>query len=316
MTIHESAIQQVTGYEDFYQRLIRKMEINGLATSTQKNYSRSLASMAIHFKQLPITLSQDQLEEYLYKLRKASAGSSFNSFKFAICALQFVFRNFDLPGYTIKLPPVKQRRKLPVVLSRQEITALMNVSSHLKQRVMIALLYGCGLRCGELRNLKLADVDLDRSMLFIRQAKGKKDRYIPLGNTLTNILAKYIRIEKPGEWLFTGKNKRGPLPARHAFASSIRQRSIQSLIKQTARKAGIVKNINVHSLRHTYATHLLEDGVDILTIRELLGHAHISTTLVYLHVAQVTEQPLHSPLDKLSGLKIIGYVQTAFSFGE
>lgn len=314
MTILETAIKQIEEFGDFYNRVIRKMVISNLAPSTQKNYSRTLASMALHFGKIPISVSQDEIDEYLYRLRQSSAGTSFNSFKFAICSLRFAIKTYNLPDYNLILPPVKQNRKLPVVLSRQEITAMMNAPLQFKQRVMIALLYGCGLRCGELRNLKLADVDLDRGVLFIRQSKGKKDRYVPLGKTLISILEKYIRIQKPKVWLFAGKCISSTGCSQYNFAKSLGQRSIQSLIKRSAQMAGVLKTISVHSLRHTYATHLLEDGVNIVTIRKLLGHSHISTTLIYLQVAQVNETSLRSPMDKLNGLHVIGYVQTELSF--
>lgn len=292
------------------------MTINGLAVSTRKNYERALAALALFHDQLPLNLTQDQVEEYLYHTKTLSNVGSDNNFKFTICALRFVYRMEGMTELAIQLPQLKQRRKLPVVLSKQEVTAMMNIPCMMKHRVIIALLYGCGLRCGELRNLKISDIDLDREVLFVRQGKGKKDRYIPMGSTLSQILKKYIQIKKPVNWLISGKQSRRDNSSVYEFGSTFGQRSIQWAVRRAAQVAGICKNVNVHSLRHTYATHLLEDGVNILSIRELLGHAHISTTMIYLHVAQINNHQKCSPLDTLQGLRVIGYIQGALNFGD
>lgn len=291
------------------------MVINDRAESTCKNYGRSLASLALHYHSVPTTLNINEIEEYLYLVKQQSATGSDNNFKFAICSLRFVFRMEGLDELRLQLPVIKKKRKLPVVLSKEEITAMMNIPALLRHRVMIALLYGCGLRCGEVRNVKVNDIDLNRSVLHVRQGKGRKDRYIPLGKTLTQILEKYIKIQKPQSWLFPG-TRWGKSSTRFfsIFEPQFGQRSIQWAIKRAAKIAGILKPVNVHSLRHTYATHLLEDGVNILTIKELLGHANIRTTMIYLHVAQVNNRHKCSPLDTLQGLKIIGSVQGELNF--
>lgn len=190
---------------------------------------------------------------------------------------------------------------------------MMKAPGKFKQRVMIALLYGCGLRCGEVRRVKTEDVDLVRALLFVRKAKGRKDRYVPLGETLLKILERYIAIERPGLWLFAGKETR-PVLSRSIFDKAMGQRSVQYLVKRAAYWAGVSKQVNVHSLRHTYATHMLEDGVDILSISEFLGHANIKTTLIYLHVALLDNRKYRSPLDNLKNLNIAGYIQTKLDF--
>ncbi|MBS1734297.1 MAG: tyrosine-type recombinase/integrase, partial [Bacteroidetes bacterium] len=140
--------------------------------------------------------------------------------------------------------------------------------------------------------------------------------YMPLGKLLPVILEKYIRIQKPTEWLFPGMRWNTTSGERFYsdFAPQFGQRSIQWAVQRAAQLAGITKRVNVHSLRHTYATHLLEDGVNILTIKELLGHASIKNTMIYLHVAQVNNRDKCSPIDTLEGLKIIGYVQGELNF--
>jgi integrase/recombinase XerD len=151
------------------------------------------------------------------------------------------------------------------------------------------LLYGCGLRCSEARGILLKDIDIDRGMLLVRQGKGSKDRYVPLGKLLARGISTYIESEAPQTWLFSGND----------FDSRYSQRGVQWAVKELAKKAGIKKEVHTHTLRHTYATHLLEEGLDIVSIKELLGHSHIETTMVYLHVAQSGRHKPFSPLDTL-----------------
>ncbi len=311
MTIIQNACDTVIGFEILYKKFLRRMSINERALSTSTNYARSLASIALHYKCLPTKLSLDEIEEYLYIIKNKVEGDSCNRMKFAIYSLRFVFRMEGLDEIRLQLPVMRKKRKLPVVLSKEEMSAMINSPSLLSHRVLISLLYGCGLRCGEVRNIKLTDIDFDRCVLHVRQSKGRKDRYLPLGNSLPDILQQYIRIKKPESWLFPGCRNRNVSTRYFPISEKpFGQRSVQWAIKRAAHLAGILKPVSVHSLRHTYATHLLEDGVNILTIRELLGHALISTTMIYLHVAQINNKNKCSPLDTLEGVRAIGCVQT------
>lgn len=315
MTIVQQACEQVQDFNNFYQKFLRRMAIHDRAESTCKNYGRSLAAMALHFNTLPTTLALDEMQEYLYIVKQKSGTGTDTAFKFIIYSLRFAFRMEGLEELRLNLPGIKKKRKLPVVLSKKEMTAMMNIPCLLRHRVMIAILYGCGLRCGEVRNIMVTDVDLDRAVLHVRQGKGKKDRYMPLGKILVAILEKYLQIQKPVSWLFPGRHSQNAGTRFFSeFEPQFGQRSIQWAIKRAAQLAGISKAVNVHSLRHTYATHLLEDGVNILTIQELMGHACIKTTMIYLHVAQVNNRHKCSPLDTLEGLKVIGYMQGELKF--
>ena len=166
----------------------------------------------------------------------------------------------------------------------------------LKHKILIGILYGCGLRCMEVRNLRLCDLDFDRKQLKVVQGKGKKDRYLPLSDHLIRGLKKYIEAEKPENYLFGM-----PREARAGgeFDSRYSQRGVQWAVKQASKTANILKEVSVHTLRHSFATHLLEDGMDILSIKNLLGHESIETTLVYLQIAQLSTQKLFSPLETL-----------------
>ena len=195
-----------------------------------------------------------------------------------------------------RLPSIKHEKKLPVVLSKQEVWAMLQSAQLLKHKILIGLLYGCGLRCMEVRSVRLQDLDFDRKQLKVVQGKGRKDRYVPLSEHLIRGLIKYITAEKPKEYLFNGQpNGR----AGGDFDSRYSQRGVQWAVQQVAKAAGIKKEVHTHTMRHSYATHLLEDGMDIITLKGLLGHENIETTLEYLQIAQLQSQRIFSPLDTL-----------------
>lgn len=189
----------------------------------------------------------------------------------------------------LKLPVLKSDSRVPVVFSKSELRRLFIAPQRLKQRVLFSLIYSAGLRIGEVCSLKLADIDSDRMQIRVLKSKGKTDRYVPLSRYVLTGLRKYILSSKPKLYLFNGSEKGKPLS--HG--------SVQQSFHLAVKKAGIHKDVRVHSLRHSYATHLLEEGVDIVTIKELLGHSSIATTMLYLHVAKVDRIHAHSPLDSL-----------------
>jgi site-specific recombinase XerD len=189
----------------------------------------------------------------------------------------------------IKLPKFHKEKKLPVVLNPHECKILFSAPGVLKHRVMLSLIYSAGLRVGELCRLKIADIDSGRMMIHIRQSKYNKDRYLPLSPLILQGLRKYFKMYKPVEWLFNGKDATVPITPR----------GVQWLVRETIKKTKICKDVTVHTLRHSYATHLLENGMDIVSIKELLGHERIETTMVYLHVAKPNRTNLFSPFDRL-----------------
>jgi site-specific recombinase XerD len=197
-----------------------------------------------------------------------------------------------LLGYeerAIKLPKLHRENKLPVVLNQNECKKLFASPTQLKHRVILSLIYSAGLRVGELCKLKIADVDSGRMMIHIRQSKNSKDRYVPLSELILEGLRKYYKECKPVVWLFNGKNNN----------VGISPKGVQSVMRKAVKSSKILKDVSVHTLRHSYATHLLEEGMDIVSIKELLGHARIETTMVYLHVAKPNRSNLFSPFDRL-----------------
>ena len=301
-TLVAQACANVPGFHDLFKRLKRRMKTSGRSESTLNNYARHLAQMALHFNTLPTELDEDQIEDYLYLLQHQHNTPSESYFKHTVYGLRFVFRLEGLDDKRIALPAIERADKLPVLLSRQEVKQLLHTPTLLKHRILIALLYDCGLRCMEVRSLQLKDIDLNRRMLHIRQSKGKKDRYVPIGNVLAAGIQKYIEAERPVKWLFNGKGDPG-IEGRKGgdFDSRYSQRGVQWAVIQAVKQAHIKKVVSVHTLRHTYATHLLEAGTDIMTIQKLLGHESIDTTMIYLHVAQPADRPPLSVLDQLYG---------------
>ena len=277
----------------------RQMSLSGKSESTLKNYAHHVAQMALHFGELPTGLDEDQINDYLYLLQQQHKTPSESYFKFTVYGLRYAFRISGLQEARVALPSIRGEKKLPVVLSREEVRRLLRAPKLLKHRVLLGLLYGCGLRCFEVRNVKLGDLDFDRHMLHVRQGKGKKDRYVPLSHHLIRGLKSYITAECPQTWLFNGKEQEINGRAGGDFDSRYSQRGVQWAVRQAVKEAGILKEVSVHTLRHTFATHLLEEGLDIMSLKDLLGHACIDTTLVYLHVAQSGRVRPFSPLDRL-----------------
>jgi site-specific recombinase XerD len=189
----------------------------------------------------------------------------------------------------VKLPSIKHTSKLPVVLNYQECKALFNAPELLKHRILLSLIYSAGLRAREVSRLRLADIDSGRMMIHIRQSKYNKDRYVPLSPLILEGLRKYYYACQPVEYLFNGNTPGSPLSVR----------GMQWALREAVKRCKLQKGITLHTLRHSYATHLLEFGMDIITIKELLGHERIQTTLIYLHVAKPNRSNLFSPFDRL-----------------
>jgi integrase/recombinase XerD len=183
----------------------------------------------------------------------------------------------------------RQEHKLPNVLSKEEVKAILHAHANLKHKAMLSLIYACGLRRSELLNLVPGNIQTQRNLLFIQQSKGKKDRVVPLSNKILALLRQYYQAFKPTRWLFEGQEK----------GTQYSEKSLQSVLKQALEKAKIDKPVTLHWLRHSYATHLLESGTDLRYIQELLGHSSSRTTEIYTHVSTHSIQKIKSPFDEL-----------------
>jgi len=245
--------------------------------------------MVSHFQCSLLELDEEQLQDYLYLLQEQYSTPSESYFKHTVYGLRYLYKEYGLKSLSVALPSMKHVKSLPVVLSQQEVKRVLCAPKLLKHRIILGLLYGCGLRNSELCNLRITDLDLDRQMVHVRKGKGRKDRYVPLNDMLVRGIKKYLEAEKPDTYLIYS-NKTG---------GAYTPRGVQWVLRETRKHAAIAKDLTAHSLRHSYATHLLEMGMDIITLKDLLGHEAIQTTMTYLHVARVGRQPAFCPLDKL-----------------
>lgn len=275
-----------------YHRLRRSVELAGRSQSTLLNYARCLAHMGLHLKCDLLNLDDEAILDYLHHLKEQHKTPSESFFKHTIYGLRFLYRVFDKAQSRVILPHIARQKSLPVVLNRPEVIALLKAPKLLKHRLILTLLYGCGLRNFELCNLKITDLDLDRKMLHVREGKGHKDRYVPLCDMLVRGVKKYLQAEHPSVYLFNGKSRTGEYIA-------LTPRGVQWAMKEARRLSEIQKHVTAHGLRHTYATHLLEMGLDIMTLKDLLGHAHVLTTMEYLHIARINAKTAFSPLELL-----------------
>lgn len=288
-TIIEQAIQTIVGFDKVYKAMLQQTLLRGQSKSTHANYSLRIAQICLHFGRLPEDISEEEINEYLATLAANVKSPSRSNFKHAVYGLRYYYRHIGHSQRAINLPSIKDEFKLPVILNRGELRELFCAPALLKHRILLTLIYSAGLRSQEAINLKISDIDFERQTIHIRQSKYKKDRIVPLAKLMAKGLGKYFSVEHPVQWVFNGKEPDGRYSVK----------GLSWVMRETLKKTGIKKDVSLHSLRHSYATHLLEDGVNILSIKELLGHADIATTMIYLHVANAPPTPPHSPLDTL-----------------
>jgi site-specific recombinase XerD len=283
----EQALQNIEGFGQSYEKFRNRMLIEQKSGKTIDEYGRKIAALSLHFKSLPEELSDAQIESYL--VEKLRGGSSNSMFKHIVFGLRCYFKAQGLARKRHRLPPIKKEQKLPQVLNYAECKRLFSAPHTLKHRVLLALIYSAGLRISELTRLKIADVDSQRMLIHIRQSKNRKDRYVPLSVYILAGLRKYYLAYRPEVYLFNGAGKGKPMS----------KAGVEWAMREARKKAGILKEVSVHSLRHSFATHLLEMGLDILRVKELLGHSRVETTMMYLHLMNPAYIQAFSPLDKL-----------------
>jgi integrase/recombinase XerD len=269
-------------------RMIEDMRIRNLSPAAQKSYVQAVAKFSHHFKRSPARLGAEQVR--VYQLHLVARGISCSERNKVVSALRFFYRvtlgRSDLPEH---IPHAKQPRKLPVVLSPQEVVRFLQAVPELNKRVALTTAYSAGLRVSEVTHLKIGDIDSRRMLIRVEAGKGGKDRYVGLSPQLLAMLRRYYQLVHPRHWLFPGRTPDRPLSAAALHAAC------------RAANAAVDKRVRVHTLRHSFATHLLESGTDIRIIQALLGHRHISTTVRYTRVSPDTVAKTSSPLDRLGG---------------
>ena len=281
--------------------MLEDLQIRNYAPGTISAYIRGVAEFAKHFNTSPDLLGPEQIREYQLYLIKEK-GVSLSSFKIAVCGLRFLYSHtLHLPFAIDHIPFPRSEDKLPVILSPAEVKHLLETPKNLGHRTMLATLYATGARVSEVARLHIPDIDSHRGVIWIRSGKGNKDRQTLLPPKLLELLRVYFRWKRPKEWLFPGAKPGQPVSCKCIF----------QVCQQTAQQAGIAKPVHPHSLRHAFATHLLDAGVNLRSIQILLGHAHLETTARYLHVSDTTVRSTVSPLELLAPLDV---VQAATTF--
>ena len=270
-------------------RMLEYMQLKNYSRRTINTYIACLATMSKHFNQSPDKITSEQVKEYLLKCIKnnqvtpSCINQYISSYKVLMTAV--LGRDWD----AIQIPRPRREKKLPVVFSKSEVIKVLEATTNLKHRVILSLAYSSGARLEEVSNLKVKDVDSARMQIKISCGKGKKDRYTILSPKLLVLLREYWQLYRPKTYLFEGTDRKGPISIR----------TIQHIFKHNLKRSGIIKNASFHTLRHSFATHLLEQGINLRIIQELLGHTNIKTTTVYTHLQNYSPSSVTSPLDKL-----------------
>ncbi len=271
------------------QRMLDDMRLRNFSPCTQKAYLLAVEKFARHFCRSPEKISREEIRQYLIHLihERKVAWSTYN---IARCGLRFLYEvTLGQPGVLQGLPCPKEPKRLPVVLTFDEVAQFFDACENHKYRTIFVCAYAGGLRVSEVVKLRIQDIDSQRMVLHIQQGKGWRDRYVPLSPRLLETLRNYWRQYRPADWLFAGQPRSQPITAG----------SVIRYCRQVSEAAGLGKRVTMHSLRHSYATHLLEAGTDLRSIQLLLGHRNLKTTAIYTHVSCQRLAATRSPLDLL-----------------
>lgn len=273
--------------KDALKEFVQLLELRRYSENTIKTYGSFFrAFLAAHAKMNPADIDEDRIREYVISIVKErdyaekTQGQLINSLKF------YYEQVLGLQKKVYWLPRPKKETKLPTVLSKTEVMEILKQPVHIKHKLCLALIYGAGLRSGELLNLRKGDVDTERKMIHIKGGKGKKDRYVVLADGLVPLVTKYLKEHRPHYWLIES-------PERKKYSGS----SVRAVFHKACKAADLHKKLRLHDLRHSFATHLLENGTNLRNIQTLLGHSSAETTAIYTHVTEQSLRNIRSPLD-------------------
>ena len=270
-------------------RMVEDMTVRNLSPATQRSYVHAVAKFSRYFSRSPDRLGLEEVRAFQVHL--VSTGISWPGLNQIVCALRFFYGvtlgHSEIPE---RIPYAREPRKLPVVLSADEVVRFLEAVPSLKTRAALTTAYAAGLRASETVGLKVGDVDSGRMVIRVDAGKGAKDRYVMLSAQLLGILRTYWRLARPRRWLFPGREATKPIDVQVLYAAC----------RSACKAAGLDKRVTVHTLRHSFATHLLESGTDIRIIQVLLGHNNLSTTARYTQVSNGLIRRTPSPLDRLT----------------
>ena len=270
------------------QKMIRAMELRNLSDNTQRRYLGAVTGLAKHYHQSPDQLTKEMIEDYLLYL-KNDKGNAPNSCASALSGLRFFYNHVAEQKISIEYSLTRKVQKLPTVLSQEDIFNIINATDNLKHRLMLMTTYSAGLRASELIALKPENIDSKRMLIKVK-GKGDKDRYTLLAKRLLPELRHYYKKFRPQTYLF-------PSSYKHKKHQPLSYGLVRSIYEKARKKAGVKNGAGIHTMRHSFATHLLEAGYDIRKIQVLMGHRRLSTTMIYLHVSRQTLAKIPSPLD-------------------
>jgi len=270
-------------------RMIEELQLRNYSPHTITVYIRCVAQFAQHFRLAPDRLGLEHIREYqLFLVQQKKV--SWPLFNQTVCALRFFYHHVLHRDWMIEyIPYPRQETKLPVVLSPTEVVAVFEATSNLKHRAILMTIYAAGLRVSEVTHLRVSDIDSQRQVICVRQGKGHKDRQVMLSPKLLEVLRTYWRSYRPKVWLFSGESLERPVSSE----------TVRRVCRLAGEAAHLSKRISPHTLRHCFATHLLEDTVDLRRIQVLLGHRNFKTTTRYLHVSNLAVRTTVSPLERL-----------------
>jgi site-specific recombinase XerD len=275
--------------QETIEKFVKQLEIENYAQQTVKSYSSALNLFLEYMENLKADKVGDkEIQDYLHYCATKKQ-YSFSAMKHVIATIRYLYiKVLNKPIPQALNIDLRKPHKLPVVLSKEEIQKIIKVTKNIKHKAILLLVYSAGLRLGELLNLKLSDIDSAAMKIFIRQGKGKKDRYVMLSHNALQLLREYYKSYRPQKYVFEGQK-----------GGKYSPKSVQTLFKLALIKSGITKKATVHTLRHSFATHLLDEGTDIRFIQELLGHKRLETTQIYTHVSSYSINKIISPAENL-----------------
>jgi integrase/recombinase XerD len=271
------------------QKMIKAMELRNLAKETQRGYLSAVKGIAQHYHQSPDNLTKDEIEDYLLYL-KNDKGNTSGSCGAVAAGLRFFYTHVVEKPIPFDYRVRRKNGKLPTVLSQEDIWKLINATQHFKHRLILMTTYSAGLRAMEVATVKPDHIDSKNMLIKVEHAKGGRERYSVLSRRLLEELRHYYKTCKPHPYLF-------PSSFKNRENQPLTYPSIRSIYEEARKKAGIKKGSGIHTLRHSFATHLLEAGYDLRRIQVLLGHTRLSTAMIYLHVSRATLSKIPSPLD-------------------
>ncbi|MBS3072583.1 tyrosine-type recombinase/integrase [Candidatus Pacearchaeota archaeon] len=271
----------------FLEKVRIELKISKNSGYTVRNYTNANKMLLEFTEKNPEDINEDDIKLFMSEKISDKASASVILF---LSAVRYAFSNILKTDPTINIRRPKREKKIPSVLTKEEVRKIFDACETKKSRLMLSLLYATGMRVSEITNLKVGDLQFEEKAGYIKQAKGKKDRIFNIPNSLEEELKSYISDSKKqnGDFVFSGLN------------GKLTERNIQKIVQRLSKKTGIKKQVHPHTLRHSFATHLLEQGVDIRKIQELLGHADLSTTQIYTHISREELKKIQSPLDSLT----------------